>query len=110
MSPTRLSCRQAPLAVGIRPPRLRARPARRHGRLGRKQGHGGACRRAHENQESLAHHPRTFSLSGVAHHGFGSTGDPSLRNSIYSIGGPGTTPPHQKKEATFGPPPPTPPP
>src|ERR1700704_4022757 len=94
---------QTELAVGIRPRRLGARADRRHGRLGRKQGHGGACRRAHENQESLAHHPRTFSLSGVAHHGFGSAGDPSLRNSIYSIGGLEPAAPVNIAEATCGP-------
>jgi len=83
---------QTELAVGVCPRRLGARPDRRHGRLGRKQGHGGACRRAQENQESLAHHPRNLSLSGVAHHGFGSTRDPSLRNSIIAPAGPPALP------------------
>jgi hypothetical protein len=39
-----------------------------------------------EDQGSLAHYPRTFSLSVVAHHGLGSTGVPSLRNSTYRTG------------------------
>ena len=58
-----------------------ARAHERKPRLGGEQGEGRAGGRAEENQRSLAHHPRTFSLSLVAHHGFGSTGVPSLRNS-----------------------------
>ena len=37
--------------------------------------------RTEEDQRSLAHHPRTFSLSLAAHQGLGSTGVPSFRNS-----------------------------
>ncbi len=36
---------------------------------------------AQKNYRSLAHHPRTFSPSFAAHHGPGSIGVPSLRNS-----------------------------
>jgi hypothetical protein len=74
---------QVELAVGIgRCGRPRARPDGQQRRLDREQSERGPRRAAEENQKRLAHHPRTFSLSGVAHHGFGSTGDPSLRNSI----------------------------
>jgi hypothetical protein len=61
-------------------------PADEHdARLRDQERQRSARRGAEENQGSLAHHPRTFSLS-FAHHGLGSTGVPSLRNSTYRIG------------------------
>ncbi len=73
---------QIELAIGVDGGRgARARPDGNHRRLGDKDGQRGPRRRTENNQGSLAHHPRTFSLSVIAHHGFGSTGDPSLRNS-----------------------------
>ena len=72
---------QIELAVGVRRRRLRARADEHDARLGREQRQRRARRRAEENEGSLAHHPRTFSTSVAAHHGPGSTGVPSLRNS-----------------------------
>ena len=60
----------------------RTRAERGQRRLRDHQRQRGPRRAAEKNQKSLPHHPRTFALSGVAHHGFGSTGAPSLRNSI----------------------------
>ena len=50
-------------------------------RDGRSPSHG-----AKYNERNLAHHPRTFFISGRAHHGPGSIGVPSLRNSTYRTG------------------------
>src|ERR1700722_17838746 len=55
-------------------------------RLGHQQRCHGTGHRTEENQGSFAHHPRTFSPSFVAHHGLGSMGVPSLRNSTYRTG------------------------
>src|SRR5580700_9985052 len=77
---------ELPIGVGAAASGLGAGPHQHQPRLGREQGERGASRRAKENQGSLAHYPRTFSLSVVAHHGLGSTGVPSLRNSTYSTG------------------------
>src|SRR5262245_3943519 len=78
---------QAELAIGVGGGRLCARPIEQDARLGCDQRHGYAGRRTEENQGSFAHdHPRTFWPSFAAHHGPGSTGTPSLRNSTYSTG------------------------
>src|SRR6516225_7375681 len=78
---------QAELAIGVGGGRLCARPIEHDARLGCDQRHGYAGRRTEENQGSFAHdHPRTFWPSFTAHHGPGSTGTPSLRNSTYSTG------------------------
>src|SRR4029077_8349707 len=78
---------QIELPVGIGGGRFRAGAEERHGAgLGRGERNGHTGRRAEEDQRSLAYHPRTFSLSLAAHHGLGSTGLPSFRNSIYRIG------------------------
>ena len=72
---------QAELPIGVGGRRLRARAVEHDAGLGGDQRQGRACRRTEENEGSLAHHPRTFSPSLAAHHGPGSTGVPSLRNS-----------------------------
>ena len=77
---------QAELPIGVRGCRLRARAIKHDAGLGCDQRHGYAGRRTEEYQGSLAHHPRTFWPSFAAHHGPGSTGIPSLRNSTYSTG------------------------
>src|SRR5262245_40638346 len=78
---------QAELAIGVGGSRLCARPIEQDARLGCDQRHGYAGRRTEEKQGSFAHdHPRTFWPSFAAHHGPGSTGTPSLRNSTYSTG------------------------
>src|SRR5262249_57162386 len=67
--------------------RLCGGPIEHDAGLGCDQRHGHACRRTEENQGSFAHHhPRTFWPSFTAHHGPGSTGTPSLRNSTHSTG------------------------
>src|SRR5438552_1423713 len=55
-------------------------------RLGRQQCESRARSRTEKNQKCLAHHTRTFSPLLVAHHGLGSIGVPSFRNSTYSTG------------------------
>src|SRR5947207_4462221 len=55
-------------------------------RLGRQQFSSRARSRTEKNQKCLAHHPRTFSPLLAAHHGLGSIGAPSFRNSTYSTG------------------------
>src|SRR5438094_8353194 len=77
---------QAELAIGVGVGRLCACPIEQGAGRGCDQRHGYACRRTEENQGSFAHHPRTFWPSFTAHHGPGSTGIPSLRNSTYSTG------------------------
>ena len=74
---------QVELPVGVGGGRLgaRAEAIRHQPRLGRQQRQGRARSRTEENEECLAHHPRTFSPSLAAHQGLGSTGVPSLRNS-----------------------------
>ena len=73
---------QAQLPVGIGGGRLCACPIEHDAGLGCDQRYGHACRRTEENQGSFAHHhPRTYWPSFTAHHGPGSTGIPSLRNS-----------------------------
>src|SRR5262249_35043913 len=76
---------QAELAVGIRGRGLRAGAIKQNGGGRGGQRHGHACPRTEKNQRSFAHHPRTLP-SFAAHQGPGSTGTPSLRNSIYSAG------------------------
>src|SRR6185295_18315410 len=77
---------QVELPVGVRRRRLGDRAEGEAAGLGGIEGtcHAGGC--AEQNQRSLLDHPRTFSLSVAAHHGPGSTGVPSLRNSIYKTG------------------------
>src|SRR5262249_16002070 len=53
-------------------------------RGGERERRAGSC--TEEDQECLAHYPRTFSPSLAAHQGPGSTGVPSLRNSTYRTG------------------------
>src|SRR6266480_1566425 len=78
---------QAELTIGVVGCRgLGARAVEQDAGLGCHQGRGYTCRRAQEYQGSFAHHPRTFWPSVAAHHGPGSTGIPSLRNSTYSTG------------------------
>src|SRR5215471_3620717 len=77
---------QIELAIGIRLRRPCARADQEPGRRLSHERHCCACHGAQENQRSLAHHPRTFSFTVVAHHGLESTGVPSFRNSIYSTG------------------------
>src|SRR5262245_8176664 len=77
---------QAELPIPVRDRRLGARAVEHDAGLGCDQRYGYACRRTEENQGSFAHHPRTFWPSFVAHHGPGSTGTPSFRNSTYSTG------------------------
>src|SRR6266487_1876964 len=73
---------QAELAIGVGGGRLCARLIKHDARRGCDERHGYAGRRTEENQGSFAHHhPRTFWPSFAAHHGPGSTGTPSLRNS-----------------------------
>ena len=73
---------QAQLPVGIGGGRLCACPIEHDAGRGCYQRHGYAGRRTEEKQGSFAHHhPRTFWPSFTAHHGPGSTGTPSLRNS-----------------------------
>ncbi len=73
---------QVEVAIGVgRSRRLRAHAGEHDARLYRDEGECCACGGTQENEECLAHHPRTFSLSFLAHHGPGSTGAPSLRNS-----------------------------
>src|SRR5579863_9879627 len=77
---------QVELPVSIRCRRFRARSDKYRVRLRRQERQSGSCEHAEKNQGSFAHHPRTFSPSFVAHHGLGSIGVPSLRNSTYSTG------------------------
>src|SRR6266498_2619017 len=73
---------QAELPIGIGGGRLCARSIEHDAGLGGDQRYGYAGGRTEENQGSFAHHhPRTFWPSFAAHHGPGSTGIPSLRNS-----------------------------
>src|SRR5215213_3513786 len=75
---------ELPVGVGCR--RFGASAEEGHAaRLGGRERDRHAGGRTEEDQRSLAYHPRTFSLSD-AHHGLGSTGLPSFRNSIYRIG------------------------
>src|SRR5262249_26302956 len=55
---------ELPVGVGSRGPRTRSNPRWRLGDQDREPGTDG---RPNENQRRLAHHPRTFSLSFVAH-------------------------------------------
>src|SRR6266571_6508382 len=79
---------ELPIGVGRRRCRSRARTVEYDPRLGCHERQGCACRCSEENEGSFAHHPRTFSLSFAAHHGPGSTGVPSFRNSTYNTGCP----------------------
>ena len=73
---------QVEVAIGVSRRRsARAHAGKHKSRLHRDQCERRACRRTHEYEECLAHHPRTFSLSFLTHHGPESTGVPSLRNS-----------------------------
>ena len=72
---------QVELPVGIGSCRSGGRAGQQYVGLGRQQRHRGTRHRTEENQRCLAHHPRTFSPSFVAHQGLGSMGAPSLRNS-----------------------------
>jgi hypothetical protein len=72
---------QIELPVGVRRGRFGARSGEYVVGLSREQREASTCDRAKENKGSFAHHPRTFSPSFVAHHGLGSMGVPSLRNS-----------------------------
>ena len=72
---------QIELAIGVRGRGTRARSHQHRARLGHEQRQCRAGGGAEENYRSLAHHPRTFSPSFAAHHGPGSIGVPSLRNS-----------------------------
>ena len=73
---------QVEVAIGVgRSRRLGAHAGEHDARLHREQSECCACGGTQENEECLAHHPRTFSLSFLAHHGPGSTGVPSFRNS-----------------------------
>ena len=73
---------QIELAIGVRGRGTRGRSHEHRTGLGHEQHHCRAGGGAEENQSRLAHHPRTFSPSFAAHHGPGSIGVPSLRNSI----------------------------
>src|SRR6185369_3824947 len=77
---------QVELAIGVGGRRLGARAQHDRMRLHREKRHCRSGCRAEKNERGLAHHPRTFSPSPDAHHGPGSTGTPSLRNSIYKTG------------------------
>src|SRR6478752_132153 len=77
---------QIKLAIGVRRRGARTRSHQDSAGLGHEQCQCRAGRGAQENNRSLAHHPRTFSPSFAAHHGPGSIGVPSLRNSTYSTG------------------------
>src|SRR2546429_124344 len=77
---------QAELPIGVGRGCLRARAVEYDTRLGGDQRNSNACRGAEENKGSFAHYPRPFWTSVVAHHGLGSTGTPSFRNSTYSTG------------------------
>src|SRR6202035_1594257 len=81
---------QIELPVSVRGCGLCARSDEYRVRLCRQQCEPGTCDRTQENEGSFAHHPRTFSPSFVAHHGLGSMGAPSLRNSTYRTGCLGT--------------------
>ncbi len=72
---------QVELSVGIGGSRFGAGAEQQRVRLGYQQRYRGSGQRTEENQRGLAHHPRTFSPSFVAHQGLGSMGVPSLRNS-----------------------------
>ena len=72
---------QIELAIGIRGRGARARSHEDSAGLGHEQRQCRASGGAQKNYRSLAHHPRTFSPSFAAHHGPGSIGVPSLRNS-----------------------------
>ena len=72
---------QIELAVGVRGRGTRARSHHHRTGLGHEQRQCCTGGGAEENYRSLAHHPRTFSPSFAAHHGPGSIGVPSLRNS-----------------------------
>src|SRR5579863_5907879 len=73
---------QVELAICVGRRRTRTRSHRQRTRLGHEERQCCASSGAEENERSLAHHPRTFSPSFAAHHGPGSMGVPSLRNSI----------------------------
>src|SRR6185312_14873673 len=77
---------QIKLAIGVRRRSARARSHQYRTWLGYEQRQRCAGGGAQQNHRSLAHHPRTFSPSFAAHHGPGSIGVPSFRNSIYSTG------------------------
>src|SRR5581483_1965502 len=76
---------QIELAIGVGGRRPLTQ-SHQHARLSHEQRQCRASGSAEENNRSLAHHPRTFSPSLLAHHGPGSIGVPSLRNSTYSTG------------------------
>ena len=73
---------QIELPIGVRGRRFGRRPDEDHVRLSCEQRHCRTSRRAEKYEGCLAHYPRAFSPSPAAHHGPGSTGVPSLRNSI----------------------------
>src|SRR5260221_379360 len=72
---------QIELAIGVRGRRAGTRSHQHRAGLGDEQRQCRAGGGTQENYRSLAHHPRTFSPSFAAHHGPGSIGVPSLRNS-----------------------------
>ena len=77
---------QIELAVGVRGGGLRAGPQDQPRLRGEERDRNASgCAEEHQGSR-LAYHPRTFSLLVTAHQGLGSTGVPSLRNSIYRTG------------------------
>ena len=72
---------QIELAIGVGGCRTRARSHQHGARLRDEERESRTGGGAEKNYRSLAHHPRTFSPSFAAHHGPGSIGVPSLRNS-----------------------------
>src|SRR6185503_19817109 len=74
------------LAISVRSRGTRGGPHQHSAGLCNEERQCRAGGGAQENYRSLAHHPRTFSPSLAAHHGPGSIGVPSLRNSTYSTG------------------------
>jgi hypothetical protein len=70
---------ELPIGVGRSGDRAGARHDEPRLRCHQRQGRARRC--TEEDDGSFAHYPRTFSLSLAAHHGLGSTGVPSLRNS-----------------------------
>ena len=73
---------QIELAISIRGRGTRARSHHHRPRLGHEQRQRRTRCGAEKNKGSLAHHPRTFSPLFATHHGPGSMGVPSLRNSM----------------------------
>src|SRR4029079_694314 len=78
--------KQVELLVGVdrSSPGAGAKTDRHLARLGRQQCQGRPGSRTEENQNCFSHHPRAFSTLLAAHHGLGSIGVPSFRNSTYS--------------------------